>query len=270
MESFINPADLTRTSYQPSPVPPRMADAIAHSLSASYSPVVGGKTAKAEFEVLCGVPDFDLLGTVTFNQMGDSPIDCLPRLLGHAGYRTLASTPLPGSFFNIKHAYKSIGFDERLLKESFAFDDMDGSYLTNSSTLRQNVDVVKQRIAAAPEQPLLNYLVLLGGHFPFERDEKRRPSSIEVTPANAVVSKLVNMSHYTLLALQDYLELDRGTEARLPRRAVRRPSAARVGQDPGRGRLSRLRGRPTDHGTANLPAGSAQWQGGAPGQRRAV
>ena len=55
------------------------------------------------------MPDFDLVGTVTFNQMGSSPVDCLPNLLRRAGYRTLVTTPMPGSFFNIKQAYQATG-----------------------------------------------------------------------------------------------------------------------------------------------------------------
>ena len=206
LESFINPEDFTAVTYNVRPVPQAIGSLIATGESRSYSPVIGGKTAKAEFEVLCGVPDFDLLGTVTFNQMGTGPVDCLPRLLARAGYHTMASTPLPGSFFNIKQAYKAVGFHERLLKESFAFDDKDGSYLNNASALRQNMAVLQKRLAAAPERPLFNYVVLLGGHFPFARDEARRPTRIQPSLDLPVLRDMVNMNYYTLIALEDYLE----------------------------------------------------------------
>jgi len=205
LESFIEPHDFTALRFDREPTPPGIADLIARRNAASYSPVVGGKTAKAEFEVLCGVPDFDLLGTVTFNQMGSSPVDCLPNLLRRAGYRTLVTTPMPGSFFNIKQAYQALGFEERLLRESFTFDDRDGPYLTNGSALRQSLEFVRRRIAATPERPLFNYVVLVGGHFPFERNEARRPDRIGVVPAEPMLRKIVNMSHYTLVALAEYL-----------------------------------------------------------------
>jgi hypothetical protein len=205
LESFIEPHDFTKLRYDREPGPAGMTPLLAQRAAAGYSPVFGGKSAKAEFEVLCGVPDFDLLGNVTFNQMGSSHADCLPNLLRRAGYRTIVTTPTPGDFFSIKRAYRAVGFDERLLAESFVFDETDGPYLANGSALRQSTDLVRQRIAAAPERPLFSYVVLGGGHFPFERNEVRRPDRIRIAPTDAVLTKVVNMSHYTLLALERYL-----------------------------------------------------------------
>src|SRR5690606_8117268 len=115
LESFMDPEDMTGLRLVP------VAGAPAHRRpprgepSYAWSPTMGGKTARAEFEVLCGVPDFEMLGSITFNQLGGGAVGCLPTLLSRLGYRTIASQALPASFFNIGEAYRSMGFAEQRL-----------------------------------------------------------------------------------------------------------------------------------------------------------
>ncbi|MFN4088178.1 MAG: sulfatase-like hydrolase/transferase [Alphaproteobacteria bacterium] len=205
LESFIAPEDLTALSYRRLPGSPTTRDVARESSSYAFSPTAGGKTARAEFEVLCGIPDFELFGSLTFNQLGGGKVDCLPARLSAHGYRSVASQALPASFFNIGRAYRSLGFDEQLLASDFIFDDMDGAWLSNPSALGQNLDLVRDHATRHGDRPLLNYVVLGAGHYPFDRDRNRRPDLVASQPADHLADRIVNHSLHTLDALAEWL-----------------------------------------------------------------
>lgn len=108
-ESFWDPAPLTAAGVDGSPLDPRflkMWDQAGRSTA--LSPAFGGQTANAEFEVLCGFPLAQ--GAVRFEQSLNDDLPCLPRLLGRAGYRTVASHPNAPGFWNRQASYDRIGW----------------------------------------------------------------------------------------------------------------------------------------------------------------
>jgi hypothetical protein len=206
MESFIHPSELKNLSYASNPVTSYFERGPNEMPSYAYSPTFGGESARAEFELLCGVPEFELFGPVTFNRLRLNHIPCLPELLRAKSYRTIASTPVPGYFFNIKSAYPAIGFSETYFDQDFEMDDLDGEWLSNESTLRQNLELVRSHLTNDPEKPLFNYVVLMSGHKPFELNEKKRPQRIFIAPSgHALWDKIVNSSYYTMVAINDYI-----------------------------------------------------------------
>lgn len=77
-------------------------------LSTALSPVFGGYTANAEFEVLCGFPVLDT--GVKFERRLTNDVPCLPRILRDIGFTTVASHPNIAVFWNRVNAYRRVGF----------------------------------------------------------------------------------------------------------------------------------------------------------------
>lgn len=206
LESFIHPSDLKNFSYKPNPVTGYFKRAGDEAPSNAYSPTFGGESARVEFEILCGVPEFELFGAVTLNSLGLRHVPCLPELLAKAGYRTVASTPAPEYFFNYKTAYRTLGFSETYFDADFDMNDLDGLWLSYESTLVQNLSRIRSYLADNRKKPLFNYVFLMSGHAPFKLNEERRPRRIIVEPpGHALWDRIVNISYYGMVAVNDYI-----------------------------------------------------------------
>ena len=59
LESFLDPTLYQGASYTRDPLHPSFKKLFGNKMGLSVSPVVGGRTSQAEFEVLCGVPAFE-------------------------------------------------------------------------------------------------------------------------------------------------------------------------------------------------------------------
>ena len=95
------------------------------------SPVFGGYTANAEFEILCGFPV--TVDTVFFEGWVRQDAPCLPAHLRSKGYSTFASHPNSPAFWNRVNVYRRIGFDTYWALPDFEQDDMNSKFLGDSS-----------------------------------------------------------------------------------------------------------------------------------------
>lgn len=168
----------------------------------ALSPVFGGSTANAEFEVLCGFPAPRNSVAFVNNLRRSSP--CLPTALAASGYESVASHAHEATNWNRQRAYKAIGFDKYKPLGAFDLDDMDGTYLADSSFLRQNVDFLQQRSGT---RPIFNYQVSLASHWAYARNRKTRPDLVTVQPDNVeLLNDYVNAVAYTTRAFMDWTE----------------------------------------------------------------
>ena len=87
----------------------RISNTLLGFANKSRSPVIGGFTPQAEFEILCGVPALNKFSNVEFTYMSGKTTYCLPEILKRAGYRTMVSYPYSLTYFNALLAYKSMG-----------------------------------------------------------------------------------------------------------------------------------------------------------------
>lgn len=161
MESFIDPTDFKNIKITQNIIPNQWIEFKSKNLIYGISPVSGGGSAQAEFEILCGAPSILEYGT-EFNRMGEGKTSCLPNYLRQFGYKTIASQPMHGSFFNIEKAYKSIGFDESYLTPSFDMSDMQNGWLSDRSFFKQHFEYLKKSLIN--DEPILNYLFAVGCH----------------------------------------------------------------------------------------------------------
>ncbi len=226
MESFVDPTLFKFATYTKDPAHPDFRKLFGNKLGFSVSPVFGGKTSQAEFEVLCGVPAFQELAGVEFNSFSGVPAYCLPGTLKLAGYRTIASNGFKPTFFNAINAYKGIGFGEMYFPKELLGDR--GSYLSTGDTtgemymfdgvlFNQNLQFIKDAVTDEDAPPLFNYVLTMYGHLPHILNKEKRPSVLKLVSRfrDPQLERVANQFFYRSQAVADYvkklIEIDRNS-----------------------------------------------------------
>jgi len=201
LESFWDPMDLTEAGFSADPVDPRFRDLWrAAGYSRAMSPVFGGYTANAEFEVLCGFPVTE--DAVFFEGWLRRDVPCLPRHLNAAGYQTVASHPNVAAFWNRVNAYQRIGFNTYWSESDFVLDDMNGEFLSDVSLYRQVLRKIAPMLAA--DQPVFNYVLTIFGHLHYPLNEQR-PTAVGSGGGSDLVGSYANTIYYKSRELMDFL-----------------------------------------------------------------
>jgi len=166
------------------------------------SPIFGGYTANAEFEVLCGFPVTE--NHVYFESGLRNQAPCLPQILQEAGYHGIASHPNVAGFWNRVNAYRRIGFETYWSDRDFVLDDLNGEFLSDASLYRQTMDKIGSR--ADRDRPVFNFLLTYFGHVDYPLNAAR-PRMITTTDKNALLNAYVNLMYYKSRELMDFLEI---------------------------------------------------------------
>ena len=224
MESFLDPTLFRGATCSKDPFHPSFKKLFGNKLGFSVSPVVGGGTSQAEFEVLCGVPAFQELAGVEFNSFTGSPAYCLPGTLQLAGYQTMASNAYKPSFFNTPKGYKGMGFAKMYFPREFLNDP--GTYLSTGDTtgedgymfdrtlFNENLDFITPLIKAKTGLPLFNYVLTIYGHMPHIINEQKRPKVLQLVSSfkDPHLENSANQFFYRTEAVAEYvnrlLEID--------------------------------------------------------------
>jgi hypothetical protein len=215
LESFLDPRLFRDLKFSRDPVHPDFAALFGDKLGLSISPMFGGATSQAEFEVLCGVPALERLSSVEFNVFTGAPAHCLPGLLSELGYRAVASNAYKPNFFNTQPAYEGMGFAEQQFPEEFYTqepsylkfgDPGEEEYLFDSDLFAQNLAFVRQHLEQHPGQPLFNYLLTIYGHTPHNLNPDERPQVIELESdyPDEHLARVVNQFYYRTQAIAQY------------------------------------------------------------------
>ena len=209
LESFIDPTFFGALELPRDPAHPRYRALVGPAPRLVRSPVFGGKTAQAEFEVLCGVRAHERYAPAEFLTMSGAPTPCLPRLMGRLGYRAVASNAFRPNYFNATHAYESVGFDEVHFPRAYApgrssylrLTEDPSWYLFDGELLRQNLAYV-----SALDGPVFNYVLGVYGHSPFDL-EGRAPlfQHLPGDPEPSIL-RLVNQFHHRSRAVVDLVD----------------------------------------------------------------
>ncbi|MDP3478199.1 MAG: LTA synthase family protein [Desulfoprunum sp.] len=217
MESFVDPTLFKGATYTKDPAHPDYRKLFGNKLGFSVSPVFGGKTSQAEFEVLCGVPAFQELGGVEFNSFSGVSAYCLPGILGLAGYRTIASNSFKPTFFNAVNAYEGIGFGEMYFPKEYTGDS--SSYLSTGDTtgemymfdgvlFNQNLQFIKDAVSDEDAPPLFNYVLTMYGHLPHVLNKDKRPNVLKLVSRfrDPQLERVANQFFYRSQAVADYVK----------------------------------------------------------------
>lgn len=215
MESFLDPRLFRGVKFSREPAHPDFERLFGDRLGFSFSPVFGGGTAQAEFEVLCGVPAFEKLSSVEFNAFTGAPAHCLPGVLSELGYRSVASNAYKPNFFNAQPAYHGIGFSEQQFPVEFyaqpsylhAGDPGVEDYLFDGDLFAQNLGFVREHLQRQPERPLFNYLLTIYGHTPHNIDSDKRPPVVRIESGfrDEHLERVVNQFYYRTQAIAAYV-----------------------------------------------------------------
>jgi len=202
LESFWDPALLKEAGYNQDPLAPAFRRLWKQTgFSHAMSPVYGGYTANAEFEILCGFPVVE--DNVKFERQLLNDVPCLPHLLAEYGYRTLVSHPNVPVFWNRINAYRRMGFQTYWSKQDFLLDDMNREFLSDTSLYRQVMEKISDPVDR--KQPLLNYIVTYFGHWNYPLNESR-PNRITASSTVEEVSSYANTMYYKSTELMIFLE----------------------------------------------------------------
>ncbi|MBF0340538.1 MAG: LTA synthase family protein [Magnetococcales bacterium] len=213
MEGFLDLSLLSKLPKNIHPVHPDLPALLKDKMGFSVSPVFGGYTSQAEFEVLCGVPAFQEFDEIEFNVFSGADTYCLPRILHRLGYHTMASNGFKPDFFNTIPAYRGLGFDAVYFSKEYTpgqetyltkGDDFENKYFFDADLFNQNLAFVKQKMAE--KKPFLNYVLTVYGHFPFNYDNRVGPPLYPETGLPWDLERIVNQHYYRSKALADYLK----------------------------------------------------------------
>lgn len=217
LESFLDPELLLAAKFSRRPTHPDFEKIFKRKGSLSHSPVFGGATGQAEFELLCGVPALREVSGVEFNVFTGAKTACLPNLLSEAGYHTMATNGYRPEFFNSINAYAGIGFEKSYYPSEYAptqdtylirGDVTDEEYMFDGDLLRQNLKFVTSWLKEHPQTPLLNYVLTMYGHTPNGLNTAKRPEIIEVSggPEDDHLQRAVNQYYYRTQALAAFVK----------------------------------------------------------------
>jgi phosphoglycerol transferase MdoB-like AlkP superfamily enzyme len=204
LESFTDPAWYPHFRLDDMRVPPLFERWRREGRSTALSPVFGNRSPNAEFEVLCGVPAAAGPSDVIFWRLPKGPLPCLPNRLGEQGYRSTALHPSPRRTFNLSEAYPTLGFDDSAFIDDLDTRDRDGGFLSAQSSLDQHWARVAPLIDG--NRPVLSYIFINASHFPYDRDEARRPTRWRPASASQQVTAYMNAIHYLMVAVDGFVE----------------------------------------------------------------
>jgi phosphoglycerol transferase MdoB-like AlkP superfamily enzyme len=217
LESFLDPRLFSDLRFSTSPAHPAFDKLFGEQLGLSLSPVFGGATAQAEFEVLCGMPAFEQISSIEFNVFSGAAAHCLPGLLAGLGYRTTATNTYKPNFFNALSAYQGMGFSHSYFPQEFSATQQSylkigepavEEYLFDRSLFEQNLDFIRHHKEEHPGEPLFNYVLTIYGHTPHLLDPQLRPERIELESSypDDHLSRAVNQFYYRTEAIASYVE----------------------------------------------------------------
>lgn len=216
LESLLDPTLFRGATFTANPTHPDFSRLFGDAADFSVSPVFGGATSQAEFEVLCGVPALRELDSVEFNAFTGAQAWCLPGLLKLAGYRTVASNAHKPNFFNAIPAYRGTGFGEIYFPREYtsstdtylSIGDVSNEYYMFDGTLfAQNLGFVADSVADSQAPPLLNYVMSIYGHLPHTLDNDKRPQVLRLIAdhPDEQLERSANQYYYRTQAIADYV-----------------------------------------------------------------
>lgn len=163
-ESFWDATAMSAVRFHPDPL------ANYHRLSQAYtslrviSPVFGGWTCNAEFELLTGLPVALLpSGGIPYQQYIQRPCISLVGILKDQGYSTLAVHPFHRWYWNRHLAYEHLGFDRFIALEDWDGWSTSGDYVGDASLAEKIIS-----LASEQTEPYFIFALSMQNHGPYE------------------------------------------------------------------------------------------------------
>lgn len=211
LESFLDPRLIQELKLDDTVLAPNLLQYLPEKngekkFSYPISPVYGGGTAQAEFELISGVPALAKIHSADFCTMRGKQTDSLINKLDKCGYTTIATIASDSTYYNSLQAYTSLGIqevvflaeDKEMLKKAY-----DKDIFFDGDVFDYNLQRIKPILQQ--KKPLLNYILGIYGHIAYGRDKEKRPDVVTVKTDKDMLS-IINQFYYRTRALADYLE----------------------------------------------------------------
>lgn len=163
-ESFWDATAMPGVRFHTDPLANYRRLSRSHSSFRVISPVFGGWTCNAEFELLTGLPVALLPGgSIPYQQYIQRPCLSLTRILKDHGYSTLAVHPFHHWYWNRHQVYGHIGFDRFIALEDWEVWTMYGDYVGDASLAEKVISLSSEQ----PE-PYFIFALSIQNHGPYE------------------------------------------------------------------------------------------------------
>jgi len=209
LESFVDPRFFIDMEIKPNPLAKELSPYLKNNhFSKIISPVYGGYTAQAEFELLAGIKAYGKVNTIDFNTMRGGAIQSFLNQLKNNDYRTVAMVAAQPFYFNSRVAYRSLGFDSvnYLLKDPNFIKNPNDEHIFDGDILNYNLEMVKKHLQSSTK-PLFNYVIGMYGHLPYSRNLDKRPDVVTIKNSqDENFHKIANQFYYRTKALAHYLD----------------------------------------------------------------
>lgn len=200
LESYLNPFAIA--SLPDLAAHPKLARQKAwfDSANLSVSPVYGGSTPQAEFEILTGVPAYREFDGIEFNKLTSGTPDSFVRFLKANRYRTIAQIATSDLYFQGAKPYRALGFDEVQFLDGLKRSDE--PFLADDLFYAANLEAIRK--LKTSNENYLFYSLGVYGHYPFARNQSREPEVF--AGGERKIQNAVNQLYYRTDHLQQYLQ----------------------------------------------------------------
>ena len=209
LESFFDPRLLENIKFSQPILAAELSQYLNNQQDFSLvtSPIYGGGTAQAEFELLTGVKALAKVNQIEFNVMQGNATNSFVNHLKSNNYQTFATIAASSSFFNSKQAYQSLGFSNvTFMEEQEGFTRRNGEEpIFDGDLLEYNLQKLTA-ILKTTNKPIFNYVLGMYGHMPFARDLIKRPDISVVEHSDEKVKRISNQFYYRTKALAQYIK----------------------------------------------------------------
>ncbi len=167
LESHVDLSRLKNFSFSKYPTHHQLLKFMPDStFSLVRSPVIGGYTAQATFEILTGTPALSEMSPIEFLVFGKHPTSSLLQRLKEHGYQTFALIGHSKIFFNMPVAYRDLGFDSSIFLGSISPYK---EYYTDRNLFVPDEDTYIYFLKNLPNfpEPRFVYIVTTYGHWPW-------------------------------------------------------------------------------------------------------
>ena len=168
LESFLDPRLIEGATFNTSPLSDELLPFMLEggNFSLVTSPVYGGRTAGAEFELLTGIQALAKVNSIEFNVMMGNPASSFVKKLTDNDYQAVATIASSSGYFNSKQAYRSLGFKNvTFLKELDKFHDPEWMPVFDGDLFQYNLNTIAKLIKNK-KRHLFSYTLGMYGHFP--------------------------------------------------------------------------------------------------------
>ncbi len=211
LESFLDPTELKRLDLGKSFNNP-FFERISSAKGYVTSPVFGGHTAQAEFEVLCSAPALAKFSDIEFNGFTGEKSDCIANWVSMAGFPTTVNFAYSPSYFNALKAYRSLGFQQLRYPKKYSTQQaypLDQA-LCGRETLMRDKALFEQSLAYYLNQKQrvsLTYSMGMFGHWPHKIDRDCHPDYLSLGEGykGKALERAVNQYRYRTQSIAEFI-----------------------------------------------------------------